>query len=154
MDVFRSPCSGQGPQPEGVPPADPRLRPTPDYGTLGPGSDVAGQSTPGSSRPPVNPKSYGPLLAGAIGIFLAMFVGNIGKAHAAWSSFSDLFSARESAPASAHDSRQLDRMRPQKQAETLLELAVGHSDGAVEQISARVDRWHGRVQWNSQIATL
>jgi HEAT repeat protein len=45
-------------------------------------------------------------------------------------------------------------MRPQKQAETLLELAVRHSAGAVEQISTRVDRWHGRVQWNSQIASL
>jgi hypothetical protein len=45
-------------------------------------------------------------------------------------------------------------MKPQKQAETLLEMAVGHSDGAVEQISSRVDRWQGQVQWNSQIATL
>ncbi len=45
-------------------------------------------------------------------------------------------------------------MKPQKQAEALLELAVGHSDGAVDQISSRVDRWPGRVRWNSQIATL
>ena len=55
---------------------------------------------------------------------------------------------------SAKDTRQLDRLRPQKQAETLLELAVGHSDGAVEQISSRVSRWRGAVQWDSQIATL
>ena len=45
-------------------------------------------------------------------------------------------------------------MKPQKQAETLLELAVGHNDGAVDQISSRVDRWQGKVQWDSQIATL
>jgi len=45
-------------------------------------------------------------------------------------------------------------MKPQKQAEALLELAVGRSDGAVDQISSRVDRWQGRVKWNSQIATL
>ena len=45
-------------------------------------------------------------------------------------------------------------MKPQKQAETLLELAVGHSQGAVEQISSRVDRWNGKVEWNSQIANL
>jgi HEAT repeat protein len=45
-------------------------------------------------------------------------------------------------------------MKPQRQAETLLELAVGHSQGAVEQISSRVDRWNGQVQWNSQIASL
>ncbi len=45
-------------------------------------------------------------------------------------------------------------MKPQKQAETLLEAAVGHSQGAIEQISSRVDRWNGKVQWNSQIANL
>lgn len=45
-------------------------------------------------------------------------------------------------------------MLPQKQAETLLELAVGHSGEAVEQISSRVDHWPGKVQWSSQIATL
>ena len=45
-------------------------------------------------------------------------------------------------------------MQPQKQAETLLELAVGHSEGAVEQISSRVDRWNGKVEWNSHIANL
>ena len=37
-------------------------------------------------------------------------------------------------------------MKPQKQAETLLELAVAHSHGAVEQISSRVDRWKGKVR--------
>ena len=36
----------------------------------------------------------------------------------------------KSAPASAKDIRQLDRMRPQKQAEALLELAVGNSPEA------------------------
>ena len=36
----------------------------------------------------------------------------------------------------------------------MLELAVSHSDGAVDQISSRVDRWQGKVKWNSQIATL
>src|SRR3974377_1007037 len=45
-------------------------------------------------------------------------------------------------------------MKPQKKAETLLELAVGHSQGAVEQISSRVDRWNGKVEWNPQIASL
>lgn len=45
-------------------------------------------------------------------------------------------------------------MRPQKQAETLLQLALAHSAGAVDQISSRVDRWHGRLQWDSQIANL
>jgi HEAT repeat protein len=52
------------------------------------------------------------------------------------------------------DTQQLDGMKPQKQAENLLELAIGQSDGAVEQISSRVDRWQGRLKWSPQIATL
>ena len=45
-------------------------------------------------------------------------------------------------------------MKPQKQAEALLELAVGNNEGAVDQISSRVDRWRGKVQWSPQIAQL
>jgi len=48
----------------------------------------------------------------------------------------------------------IDGIRAQKQAETLLEQAVGHSPGAVEQISAEVDRWKGQVRWTPQIANL
>jgi hypothetical protein len=55
---------------------------------------------------------------------------------------------------SAIDTRALDRLEPQRQAETLLELALGHSAGAVEQISAHMGRWQGKVQWNPQIASL
>jgi hypothetical protein len=57
-------------------------------------------------------------------------------------------------PTTAADMRQLDRMTQQKQAETLLELAVGQTAGANEQISSRVDRWPGHVKWSRQIANL
>jgi HEAT repeat protein len=98
----------------------------------------------------------------AIGGLLAVLVGSIGSARAGWSrsaktKAANLLSLRgdvASPLASTKDSRQLDRLRPQKQAETLLELAVGKSDGAVDQISSRVDRWQGKLKWNSQIATL
>jgi len=86
---------------------------------------------------------------------MALFAAGIGNAP--WSRFASRLSHlshRQSAPDSARDLGQLDRLRPQKQAESLLELAVGHSDGAVEQISSRVDRWQGKLKWNSQIATL
>jgi hypothetical protein len=102
----------------------------------------------------VNPRILASVFAAALGVLLAVLTANAGTAYAAWSRFSNLFSVREVAPTSAKDSRQLDRMKPQKQAEALLELAVGHSDGAVDQISSRVDRWQGKVKWNSQIATL
>jgi HEAT repeat protein len=49
----------------------------------------------------------------------------------------------------------LDRLKPQKQAETLLELAVGNPDAAaVDQISTRADSWRGKLKWNPQLATL
>lgn len=157
MDVSQSRFSSQGAPPNSAAVADPRLQPTPDYGTLGPGSDIKANlpgSTPGSVRPSPNPKRFAPIFAAAIGMLAALVAGNIGHAQGAFSKLQNLFSEQEAAPASAKDVRQLDRMKPQKQAEALLELAVGNSDGAVDQISSRVDRWRGKVQWNSQIANL
>lgn len=154
MDVSRARFSGEGATLETAPTADPRLQPTPDYGTLGPGSDIAvsgRQSNSVSPRQSANPQRSAAIFAATIGVLAALFAGNIGNAHAAWAK---LFSARENAPASAKDIRQLDRMRPQKQAGALLELAVGNNEGAVDQISSRVDRWQGKVQWSPQIATL
>lgn len=52
------------------------------------------------------------------------------------------------------DHGQLEDLKPQKQAETLLELAVNNSDGAVDQISTRVDGWRGQIRWSSHLATL
>jgi hypothetical protein len=149
--------SGSGAALETAPTADPRLQPTPDYGTLGPGSDVVLNrpvSGAGSVRQPANPKRFRPIIAAAIGVLAALFAGTIGNGRTAWSGFENLFSGRVSSPASAKDIRQLDRMKPQKQAEALLELAVGNSPGAVDQISFRVDRWQGKVHWSPQIATL
>jgi hypothetical protein len=65
------------------------------------------------------------------------------------------FSAgQEDKPASANDLRDLDRMKPQRQAETLLQLAVAQNQEAPEQISSRVDGWRGELQWNSRMASL
>lgn len=131
---------------------DPRLKPTPDYGTLGPGSDITGL---GSGQEPIEQRrSASPIahvFAASIGIVTALVVGTLSNKHAIWPSMP---SSRPSEVASANHLHQLDRMKPQKQAETLLELAVGHSQGAVEQISSRVDRWNGKIEWNPQIASL
>lgn len=129
---------------------DPRLQPTPDYGTLGPGSDVAGfGSQPSQAAARTTPPRTIQLLAVAIGIFAAIVAGSIRKSH------------REVEPSRASyetnkpvSAGQLNDLKEQKQAETLLEQAVGHTPGAVEQISSRVNEWHGKVQWNSQIANL
>jgi hypothetical protein len=153
MDV--SPPFSPRPASQGGAAIDPRLQPTPDYGTLGPGSDATGFET---NPNPVSAQRISPrklqLIAAAIGMIAALVAGSVGSAHPAWHGLTNLFRSRGSAPASAKDAGQLDRMKPQKQAEMLLEAAVGHSEGAVDQISSRVDRWQGKVEWNSQIATL
>jgi len=133
---------------------DPRLQPTPDYGTLGPGSDI-GNFNAGSKQDstPQSSAHVAPLVAVMVGILVAV-MASIGSAHRAWPALTNLFSPRPDQPSTTKDLRQLDRMRPQKQAETLLELAVGQTAGATEQISSRVDRWQGKLQWDSQIASL
>jgi hypothetical protein len=152
MDVFRP--SGRGT----ASPSDPRLRPTHDYGTLGPGSDIEA-----SSKAPPNPSKDvrrrfgvppGQILAVLIGTFAALMFGLVGKSNLRWDDFARSFSKRIEKPTSTKDSKQIDRLPPQNQAESLLELAVSHSAGAADQISSRVNGWPGKVRWNPQIANL
>jgi HEAT repeats len=136
------------------PKLDPGREPTPDYGTLGPGPDLAGFGT----GPNPAPRKLAPerlrLAAFVIGIAAALLAGAIRTAGPARLDFQSLFSSNRKQPASATDMGQLDRMKPQKQAETLLELAVGNTAGANQQISSLVNRWPGKVKWNPQIQTL
>ena len=136
-----------------APGADPRLQPTPDYGTLGPGSDVAGYGQSANQSPPrkAAPKVLHIMaaLAGIVAALLANAVKNVHPSHPGVLKSSSAQSVKQ-----VSDAQQLDQMYPQKQAETLLQEAVSHSPGAVEEISSRVDQWHGQVQWNAQIASL
>lgn len=132
-----------------APGADPRLQPTPDYGTLGPGSDVA------SARPSAVDASHRARLAIVvalgIGISVALLVGSMGKTRTGFSTADHLsVSSRNSIV----NPENIDQLQPQKQAERLLELAVGNSDDAVDQISSRVDSWQGKLVWDSQMASL
>jgi HEAT repeats len=131
------------------------VRPTPDYGTLGPGSDISVEQAKSDLRYR-GLRPFVLLMAIATAIFIAVLTGRSNTLPVMWSDFENLIPEHgdNGASVSALNSRQLDRLKPQKQAETLLELAVTHSDGAVNQISSRVNRWQGRLKWNSQIATL
>ena len=147
MDVSTS-FSTEGPNPT----PDPRLQPTPDYGTLGPGSDIAG-AEPGQKQgaPRQSGSASAHVIAALVGIAGALVVGTFSKAHLIWPNSP---ASHTTQPGMARDLHQLDRLKPQKQAETLLELAVGNSHSAAEQILSRVDRWNGKVEWNPQIASL
>jgi hypothetical protein len=154
MDVFQ-PNSGQ----DGMRP-DARLQPTPDYGTLGPelytglppehSNSSDSESKPGSSLRLLHVAA---MMAG-IGLALAVSsTGGMGTVRATLSGrVASLKSADISLPSSSDSD--LDRQKPQKQAEMLLERAVARSDGATDQIEARVDGWRGKLKWDAQLGEL
>jgi HEAT repeat protein len=150
MDAFSQNPPGQGGQA-----ADPRLQPTPDYGTLGPGSDIpAGTPAATTSRPAARSGRSAPIIAIAAGGLLAALVAGAGSARRSLTHTTNKFSSANSpVVSSAKDLRQLNQMRPEKQAEVLLQLAVANSDEAREQIFARVGGWRGKLKW-SQLAPL
>jgi len=143
-----------GAQDNAAQPPDPRLQPTPDYGTLGPGSDATGFGT--GAQQTVRPRQdarVASIIAALIGIFTALLVG-MGRAHPGLPRLDKFISAPENKPASAKDLQQLDRMGPQRQAETLLQLAVAQNATAPEQIASHVEQWQGKLRWDSQMASL
>jgi hypothetical protein len=157
-----------------VPQADPRLQPTPDYGTLGPDSDVASSYT--ASAPTINPTRRSPaglidsnkrsalslhlphLIAVLIGFGLAFLVSS--NRGALWGKIAGPFSSRRISSISsvAVSDRELDRRKPQEQAEVLLESAVSHPNGAFPQaegqIQARLESWRGKLKWDEQLGNL
>jgi HEAT repeats len=156
MDELSQNSPGQAGQP-----ADPRLQPPPDYGTLGPGSDIKssdinmGARNPATSRPPLSQARRAQIIAMAAGGFLAVLAATARSARSPLTHIADAFSfSKPPVVFSSKDFRQLNRVRPQQQAETLLQLAVADSDGARDQIFARADAWRGKIQWSPQIAAL
>jgi hypothetical protein len=136
-------------------------QPGPDYGTFGPACDIPLSGPNSFFASAQRTPRIRPAAAVAVGVVLAVLVGSVGTARAAWEHITILFSTngnveRSAAgdPATRSDLVQLDRLEPQTQAQALLEQAVADSNGAVEQISARVDRWQGKIKWNSEIANL
>jgi len=134
---------------------DPRPEPTTDYGMLEPTTNVGGENphpvATNATREGHPVSRVRVLIAVSFVVWVLGLVVALMTARSQWTELADF---RQSKPASANDTQALDRLKPQRQAEALLEMALGHSDGAVEQISARVDRWQGKVQWNPQIQSL
>jgi hypothetical protein len=99
------------------------------------------------------------LAAIIVGIALAVLVSSGGGPAAVWGKTAGVFSPQKTSQASAMLSEpDLDRQRPQKQAEILLERAVSRSDGATNrieaQIEARAESWRGKLKWDSQLGDL
>ena len=94
-----------------------------------------------------------------VGVAFAFLLSMGGGPVAVWGKTAGLFASRPNAELSAELSEtDLDRQRPQKQAELLLERALSHSDGdpnLIEaQIESRIDAWRGQLQWDEQLGDL
>jgi hypothetical protein len=144
MAVFSQNSQGQS-----SPTADPRLQPTPDYGTLGPDSDVKTDPAGGTGNRPVPKRqSPGAAIAMAVGGGLAAMLAGLVQARPSLPHLTDLFSfSKQPVISSSKDFGELNRMKPEAQAEALLRLAVANSDGATDQIFSRVDGWQGKLKW-------
>jgi hypothetical protein len=98
--------------------------------------------------------------AAFIGIAIASVLVTTGTARAAWDQVARYLSLEgKPEPASAnvlseHETEALDAMPAQAQAELLLERAINHYAGAMEQIAARVDRWRGQISLNERLTFL
>jgi len=148
---------------------DEHLRPTPDYGSLGPTPDIKGLDVPTGALPADAPRatltpqlarwhSLAAIAAGVLGAFAFMAAGN---ANAAWHHLALYFNlSGKSDPVSPanlseHDVERLLQRSPQKQAEILLERAINHYDGANQQILARVEQWRlQRIKLTPQLNSL
>jgi hypothetical protein len=155
MDVFRPNLPGQD---CGAGSSDPRLQPTPDYGTLGLGSDLASKQVAGHPDSRKTQVLAARLLQVAVmmtGIGLAVAVSSGGGLGKVWEKFSKPFSSKKNAGiSSVSPSSDIESQKPQRQAEILLERAVARSDGATNQIEARVDAWRGKLKWDARLGEL
>ncbi len=158
MEVLQPGSSGQ--QGTGVlDPPDSHLGPTPDYGTLGPDSDIPlnplSPTFDSNPRPVSNRRLLylGAMLAG-IGLAVAVSAAG-GMGLVSGKLFRPLQKDKNPGVSSALLSdRDLDRQKPQRQAEILLERAMARSDGATSQIEARVDGWRGQLKWDARLGEL
>ncbi len=99
------------------------------------------------------------LCAAIGGITAALLVSSAGGMGAVWGKLSGVSSPPQNRIATAlFSDSELDRQKPQKQAEILLERAVSHSNEnsnqVAQQIESRVDAWRGRLQWDAQLGDL
>jgi hypothetical protein len=94
-------------------------------------------------------------IAITVGVGFALFISSSGGPAAVWGKTNGLSSQINSPESSTLVSeRDLDRLKPQEQAEILLEHAVSRSEGATDRIEARVEGWRGQLKWDSQLGDL
>jgi len=134
---------------------DPNQQPTREYGKVGPGSDL----TPDRSIDP-EAASWRILFAVIAGIVLAALVA-AASARGMLPSIAQLLSKREKtqpvsprAMLSSLDLAQLEKESAQNQAQILLDRAVNHHEGAIDQIQSKVSGWQGKIRLTPKLNSL
>jgi HEAT repeat protein len=155
------------------------MQPSPDYGTLGPTSDVASLAAPASGLLTPAPNVSGvsassrqrqqslcrlSVFAAIVGAAVALAFSSVRSSGAHWEKLARPLAAKQpsSVSSSMLSDAELDRQRPQQQAEILLERAVTRSgeDASVVQaetaaeIEARLDTWRGKLKWDAELGEL
>lgn len=134
---------------------DPRLQPTPDYGTLGPPGDPKA-----SDRKPIVPeggpsaRAYAAVCAAiAAGVLMAA-VGRSGIVQKSWQQILQA-SAQQKYSRTSSSTRNRGVNRPEQvEAETLLQRAVSHDEAARNEIASHLDTWRGRVELSDRMSGL
>lgn len=98
-------------------------------------------------------------ISAAFALALMLFLGlKPASARAAWQRFARIIDLK-SDPVSAspaifpeHVHEALARMKPQEQSELLLEGAIDHHSGAIEQLSSHVDGWRGHLNMDPRLS--
>src|SRR5579863_8517130 len=128
--------------------------------------DASRPTPPGPTAPEAKPQSanlhWPPVVAVMLGVLLALMVSG-GGAAAVWGKAAGIFSPQKNSHTSAGvGDLDLNRQKPQRQAEILLERAVSRSgegpnenkDQSTAQIEARLDAWRGKLKMDTHLGEL
>jgi hypothetical protein len=132
--------------------SDPRLQPTPDYGNLGPGSDLRS----GQPIRPANGRGL-TLIAVLAGALLALPVLKIGSLQDLWERVGNFLVAlsqqgpHAKARSSAKTASSAQNQSMQRQAVMLLEAAISNAPEANERIAEQVDTWRGHISFTQDL---
>jgi HEAT repeat protein len=125
----------------------PNAQATPDFGSLGPSSDL--QAGKPIAPKPGNLRPVTAALMGVLGAFAFMAVkGPV--THGAWGQISKALTAQGMKSATSR----LDGTSAQHQAEYLLQQAINHDDSAVDKILQYADGWRGKIKLDTRLNSL
>jgi len=133
---------------------DPRLQPTPDFGTLGPGADAKP-----SDKTPIEPggpsaRAYAAVCAAIAAGVLVAAVGRSGIANTFWQQINQVIEKANSNNSRAQARAQRAIPLYQSQAETTLQRANGGDQSAKAEITERADSWLGKIELSDRLNAL